>query len=75
MDEARTEADRAFKGEPPKPVLYRQQAFGLDSVFTGAAMLIVILHLELSDLLAARSVVGLPREAPSWGADHFQQFA
>ena len=34
-----------------------------------------ILHLELSDLLATRSVVGLPREAPSWGADHFQQFA
>ena len=75
MDEARTEADRAFKGEPPKPVLYRQQAFGLDSVLTGAAMLIVILHLELSDLLAIRSVVGLPREEPSWGADHFQQFA
>ena len=75
MDEARTEVDRAFKGEPPKPVLYRQQAFGLDSVLTGAAMLIVILHLELSDLLATRSVVGLPREAPSWGADHFQQFA
>ena len=56
-------------------MLYRQQAFGLDSVLTGAAMLIVILHLELSDLLATRSVVGLPREAPSWGADHFQQFA
>ena len=34
-----------------------------------------ILHLELSDLLATRSVVGLPREPPFWGADHFQQFA
>ena len=74
MDEARTEADRAFKGEPPKPVLYRQQAFGLDSVLTGAAMLIVILHLEISALLATKLVVGLPRDVPSWGADHFQQF-
>ena len=31
IDDARTEADQAFKGESPKPVLYRTQNLGLYS--------------------------------------------
>ena len=60
MDEARTEADRAFKGESPKPVLYRQQAFGLDSVITGAAMLVVLgLSVSLAGQLTKDQVTAL----------------
>ena len=60
MDEARTEADRAFKGEPPKPVLYRQQAFGLDSVLIGAAMLVVLgLSVSLAGQLTKDQVTAL----------------
>ena len=60
MDEARTEADRAFKGEPPNPVLYRQQTFGLDSVLTGAAMLVVLgLSVSLAGQLTKDQVTAL----------------
>ena len=60
MDEACTEADRAFKGEPPKPVLYRQQTFGLDSVLTGAAMLVVLgLSVSLASQLTKDQVTAL----------------
>ena len=42
IDHARSDADRAFKGEPPKPVLHRQSSLGLDAVLTGAGMLVVL---------------------------------
>ena len=60
VDDARTDADRALKGDPPKPVLYRQQTFGLDSVLTGAAMLIVLgLSVSLASQLTKDQVTAL----------------
>lgn len=60
MDEARTEADRAFKGEPPKPVLYKPQSLGLDAVLTGAGMLVVLgLSVSLASQLTKDQVTAL----------------
>ena len=60
MDEARTEADRAFKGEPPKPVIYRPQSLGLDAVLTGAGMLVVLgLSVSLASQLTKDQVTAL----------------
>ena len=42
IDDVRTDADRASKGSPPKPVPYRPQSLGLDAVLTGAGMLVVL---------------------------------
>jgi len=60
MDEARTEANRAFKGEPPKPVLYKPQSLGLDVVLTGAGMLVVLgLSVSLASQLTKDQVTAL----------------
>ena len=60
MDEARTEADRAFKGDPPKPVLYKPQSLGLDAVLTGAGMLVVLgLSVSLASQLTRDQVTAL----------------
>lgn len=60
MDEARTEADRAFKGESPKPVLYKPQSLGLDAVLTGAGMLVVLgLSVSLASQLTRDQVTAL----------------
>ena len=60
MDEARTEANRAFKGEPPKPVLYKPQSLGLDVVPTGAGMLVVLgLSVSLASQLTKDQVTAL----------------
>ena len=60
MDEARTEADRAFKGDPPKPVLYKPQNLGIDAVLTGAGMLVVLgLSVSLASQLTKDQVTAL----------------
>ena len=60
MDEARTEANRAFKGEPPKPVLYKPQSLGLDVVLIGAGMLVVLgLSVSLASQLTKDQVTAL----------------
>ena len=60
MDEARTEANRAFKGEPPKPVLYKPQSLGLDAVLSGAGMLMVLgLSVSLASQLTKDQVTAL----------------
>ena len=59
-DDARTDVDRAFKGETPKPVLYRPQNLGLDSVLTGAGMLVVLgLSVSLASQLTKDQVTAL----------------
>ena len=56
----RTNADRAFKGAPPKPVLYRPQSLGLDAVLTGAGMLVVLgLSVSLASQLTKDQVTAL----------------
>ena len=42
IDDVRTNADRASKGEPPKPVLYKPQSLGLGAVHTRAGMLVIL---------------------------------
>ena len=60
IDDARSDADRAFKGEPPKPVLYRQSSLGLDAVLTGAGMLVVLgLSVSLASELTKDQVTAL----------------
>ena len=60
IDDARTEADRAFKGDPPKPVLYKPQNLGLDAVLTGAGMLVVLgLSVSLASQLTKGQVTAL----------------
>ena len=60
IDDARSDADRAFKGEPPKPVLYRQPSLGLDAVLTGAGMLVVLgLSVSLASELTKDQVTAL----------------
>ena len=60
LDDARTEADRAFKGDPPKPVLYKPQNLGLDAVLTGAGMLVVLgLSVSLASQLTKDQVTAL----------------
>ena len=60
MDEARTEANRAFKVEPPKPVFYKPQSLGLDVVLTGAGMLVVLgLSVSLASQLTKDQVTAL----------------
>ena len=60
IDDARTEADRAFKGDPPKPVLYKPQNLGLDAVITGAGMLVVVgLSVSLASQLTKDQVTAL----------------
>lgn len=60
IDDARTEADRAFKGDPPKPVLYRAHNLGLDAVLTGSGMLVVLgLSVSLASQLTKGQVTAL----------------
>ena len=60
IDHARSDADRAFKGEPPKPVLHRQSSLGLDAVLTGAGMLVVLgLSVSLASELTKDQVTAL----------------
>ena len=60
IDDARSDADRAFMGEPPKPVLYRQRSLGLDAVLTGAGMLVVLgLSVSLASELTKDQVTAL----------------
>ena len=60
IDDVRTDADRASKGAPPKPVLYRPQSLGLDAVLTGAGMLVVLgLSVNLASQLSKDQVTAL----------------
>ena len=60
IDDARTEADRAFKGDPPKPVTYKPQNLGIDAVLTGAGMLVVLgLSVSLASQLTKDQVTAL----------------
>ena len=60
IDDVRTDADRASKGSPPKPVLYRPQSLGLDAVLTGAGMLVVLgLSVSLASQLTKDQVTAL----------------
>ena len=60
IDDARTDADRASKGELQKPVIYRPQILGLDAVLTGAGMLVVLgLSVSLASQLTKDQVTAL----------------
>ena len=60
IDDVRTDADRASKEAPPKPVLYRPQNLGLDAVLTGAGMLVVLgLSVSLASQLTKDQVTAL----------------
>ena len=60
IDDARVAADRACKGESPKPVLYRQSSLGLDAVLTGAGMLVALgLSVSLASQLTEDQVTAL----------------
>ena len=60
IDDARTDADRASKGELQKPVIYRPQILGLDAVLTEAGMLVVLgLWVSLASQLTKDQVTAL----------------
>ena len=60
IDDARTDADRASKGELQKPVIYRPQILSLDAVLTGAGMLVVLgLSVSLASQLTKDQVTAL----------------
>jgi hypothetical protein len=60
IDNATTEADRAFKRESPKAVLHKPQKHGLDAVLTGAGVLVVLgLSVSLASMLNKDQVTAL----------------
>tara|TARA_B100001057_G_scaffold218769_1_gene218927 strand:- start:34 stop:327 length:294 start_codon:yes stop_codon:yes gene_type:complete len=60
IDDVRTDADRAPRGAPPKPVVYKPQNLGLDAVLTGAGMLVILgLSVSLASQLTKDQVTAL----------------
>ena len=60
IDDVRTDADRASKGSPPEPVLYKPKSLGLDAVLTGAWMVMVLgLSVSLASQLTKDQVTAL----------------